>query len=318
LRAVVFDKEGLRLETAYPDPECGDHEAVVRVVMAGICNTDLEIVKGYMGFSGVLGHEFVGVVESSDWPGLADKRVVGEINCACGTCPTCHADRPHHCPKRSVLGIAGRDGAFADRLVLPAVNLHVVPDGVKDEQAVFAEPLAAAFRIPEQVRVDERTEAVVLGAGKLGNLVGQVLKLSTQHVLVLGRHREKLSLLEDMDIETALADETPDVRADLVVDCTGRPEGLSKALEIVRPEGTVVVKSTVAERTEADITGMVVNEVTVVGSRCGPFLPALRALQDNKVRVEPLVSDVLPLDRATEAFELAGKPGATKVLLRVS
>lgn len=318
MRVIVFDKKGLRFETDYPEPERGEHETVIRVLMAGICNTDLEIVKGYMRFHGVLGHEFVGIVESSDWSNLIGKRVVGEINCVCGTCSMCRADRSHHCTRRSVLGISGRDGAFADRLVLPAVNLHVLPDTVTDEAATFVEPLAAAFRIPEQVPIDGHVKAVVLGAGKLGNLSAQVLKLSTPHVLAIGRHREKLDLLDGLGVDTATVDEVHDVEADLVIDCTGSPDGFGMAMNLVRPEGTVVVKSTVAEQTKADITGMVVNEVTVVGSRCGPFLPALRALQDHAVEVEQLVSETFPIERAAEAFDVARGSNAMKVLIRVS
>jgi len=319
MRAVVFDEKGLRVETDYPEPQPGENEALVRVLIAGICNTDLEITRGYMEFRGVLGHEFVGVVESStDWPSLVGKRVVGEINCACGYCPTCRADLSHHCPNRSVLGIAGRDGAFADKLVLPAVNLHVVPDNVKDEEAVFTEPLAAAFRIVEQITVDSRTRAVVLGDGKLGTLVAQALKMHTSEIRVVGKHTDKLELLAEIGIATSRVDETAELEADLVIDCTGRADGLALALDIVRPTGTIVMKSTVAERTEADMARVVVDEISLVGSRCGPFMPALRALQDKSVVVEPLISDQLPLGRAMDAFELAQQPGILKVLLKVS
>ncbi|MCD6288781.1 MAG: alcohol dehydrogenase catalytic domain-containing protein [Candidatus Hydrogenedentes bacterium] len=318
MRAVVIDRKGLRFESQYPEPVQDGHETVVRVLLVGICNTDIEILKGYMDFRGVPGHEFVGIVESSDWPNLVGKRVVGEINCPCGTCPACRAGRGHHCPSRTVLGIFGRDGAFAERLVLPAMNLHVVPNDVSDEDAVFTEPLAAAFRIPEQMPIDPRTRAVVLGAGKLGNLVAQVLKLSTPNVMVVGRHKEKLALLASVGIETALTSEISDVSADLVVDCTGSAQGLSDALKIVRAEGTVVVKSTVNERTATDVTGIVVNEVTVVGSRCGPFLPALRALEDRSVVVKSLVSDVIPIEQVEHAFDLAQDNSSMKVLMRVS
>ncbi len=318
MRAVVIDRKGLRFESQYPEPVQDRHETVVRVLLVGICNTDIEILKGYMDFRGVPGHEFVGIVESSDWPNLVGKRVVGEINCPCGTCPACRAGRGHHCPSRTVLGIFGRDGAFAERLVLPAMNLHVVPNDVSDEDAVFTEPLAAAFRIPEQMPIDPRTRAVVLGAGKLGNLVAQVLKLSTPNVMVVGRHKEKLALLASVGIETALTSEISDVSADLVVDCTGSAQGLNDALKIVRAEGTVVVKSTVNERTATDVTGIVVNEVTVVGSRCGPFLPALRALEDRSVVVKSLVSDVIPIEQVERAFDLAQDNSSMKVLMRVS
>jgi len=318
MRALAYEDNLLRLDTQYPEPRSGENEAVVRVLVAGICNTDMEITKGYMDFRGVLGHEFVGVVEESDWPDIIGKRVVGEINCACGTCRMCRADMSHHCPNRSVLGIAGHDGAFADKLVLPAVNLHVVPDSVKDEEAVFTEPLAAAFRIVEQVAVDPRTCAVVLGDGKLGLLVAQVLKLHTLEICLVGKHRAKLGLLDGTGIRTLLVEDVSQLDADLVIDCTGRPQGLQLALEIVRPLGTVVVKSTVADRIDADVTRMVVNEITLVGSRCGPFMPALRALEERVIDVNPLVSGQLPFDRAMEAFDLARQPETIKILLRIS
>ena len=319
MRAVVFDEKGLRVETGYPEPESGENDALVRVLVAGICNTDLEITRGYMEFRGVLGHEFVGVVESStDWSSLVGKRVVGEINCVCGQCPTCRAGRPNHCVARIVLGIAGRDGAFADKLVLPAVNLHVVPDEVSDEEAVFTEPLAAAFRIVEQMKVDSHTRAVVLGDGKLGMLVAQVLRMHTAEIRVVGKHADKLELLAGIGIATSRVDEGTDFDADLVVDCTGRADGLTLALDIVRPMGTIVMKSTVAERTEAEMSRIVIDEISLVGSRCGPFMPALRALQDKSVVVEPLISDTFPLDKAVDAFELAQRAGSFKILLKVS
>jgi len=318
MRAIVYDEDGLRLDTEYPEPVPDEHDTLVRVLLAGICDTDIEITKGYMEFRGVLGHEFVGVVETSDWPSLVGRRVVGEINCACGRCPMCRADESHHCPHRTVLGIAGRDGAFADRLMLPAVNLHVVPDNVHDREAVFTEPLAAAFRIVEQIEIGSRTRAVILGDGKLGALVAQVLKMHTPEIVLVGKHIEKLNVIAGIGVSTTHIDETADLEADVVVDCTGRPEGMSVALDIVRPLGTIVMKSTVAERTEADITRMVVDEITLVGSRCGPFLPALRALEDHAVQVEPLISYELPLDRAMDAFSLAQQHETFKVLIRVS
>ena len=319
MRAVVFDEKGLRVETGYPEPEQRENDALVRVLVAGICNTDLEITRGYMQFSGVLGHEFIGVVEAStDWSSLVGKRVVGEINCPCGQCPTCRADLSNHCPNRTVLGIVGRDGAFADKLVLPAVNLHVVPDEVSDEEAVFTEPLAAAFRIVEQTKVDSHTRAVVLGDGKLGMLVAQVLRMHTAEIRVVGKHTDKLELLAGIGIATSDVDEGAELDADLVVDCTGRADGLALALDIVRPMGTIVMKSTVAERTEADMARIVVDEISLVGSRCGPFMPALRALQETSVVVEPLILETLSLDKALDAFDLAQRPESLKVLLKVS
>ncbi|MDW8069026.1 MAG: alcohol dehydrogenase catalytic domain-containing protein [Anaerolineae bacterium] len=315
--ALIFDGERLRLRDDYPRPALPPGEALVRVRLAGICNTDLEIVRGYMGFRGVLGHEFVGVVEEAEDRSLAGRRVVGEINAYCGECPTCRAGRPTHCPNRTTLGIWGRDGAFAEYLTLPVRNLHVVPDEVPDEAAVFTEPLAAALEVLEGVHLRPTDRVVVLGDGKLGLLVAQALALTGCDLLVVGHHREKLAILARRGIPTMLESETEGLSADVVVECTGRPEGFAAARRILRPRGTLVLKSTYHGRVEADLTGLVVDEITLVGSRCGPFPPALRLLQRGLVDVQSLVSEIYPLSRGLEAFARAAQPGVLKVLLRV-
>jgi len=329
VRALVYDGEALRLREDYPQPAPPPGEALVRVRLAGICNTDLEIVRGYVGFRGVLGHEFVGtVVECADPAGdgargaaecrsLIGRRVVGEINAYCGECPTCRAGRPTHCPNRTTLGIWGRDGAFAEYLTLPIRNLHPVPDDVPDEAAVFTEPLAAALEILEQVHIRPTDRVIVLGDGKLGLLVAQVIALLGCDLVVVGRHPEKLAIPARRGIRTALASEIDGLVADVVVECTGRPEGFAAAKRLLRPRGTLVLKSTYHGQVEADLTSLVVDEVALVGSRCGPFPPALRLLQRGLVDVQPLISAVYPLAEGEEAFARAAEPGTLKVLLRV-
>jgi threonine dehydrogenase-like Zn-dependent dehydrogenase len=325
--ALVYDGEALQVRDNYPQPVPLPGEALVRVRLAGICNTDMEIARGYMGFRGVLGHEFVGTVEEcaagsepqseAGCRTLIGQRVVGEINAYCGECPTCRAGRPTHCPNRTTLGIWGRDGAFAEYLTLPVRNLHIVPDGVPDEVAVFTEPLAAALEILEQVYLRPTDRVVVLGDGKLGLLVAQVLVLTGCDLIVVGHHREKLDILARRGIPTALESEAEGLTADVVVECTGKPEGFAAARRILRPRGTLVLKSTYHGQVEADLTGLVVDEIILVGSRCGPFPPALRLLQRGLVDVQPLISAVYPLARGVEAFARAAEPGVLKVLLRV-
>ncbi len=315
MKAIVYDGT-LRLETEYPQPAPPPGEALVRVRLAGICNTDLEIVRGYMGFRGVLGHEFVGVVEDCADRSLTGQRVVGEINACCGECPFCRAGMPTHCPNRTTLGIWGRDGAFAEYLTLPVRNLHVVPDEVPDEEAVFTEPLAAALEILEQVSIRPTQRVVVLGDGKLGLLVAQVLALTGCDLLVVGHHPEKLAILARRGIATAREGEA-EGPADVVVECTGRPEGFTAAKHLLRPRGTLVLKSTYHGRVEADLTALVVDEITLVGSRCGPFAPALRLLQRRWVDVRSLIGAVYPLEEGLVAFARAAEPGMLKVLLRI-
>jgi len=315
MRALFYDGE-LRLIEDYPRPTPPPGEALVRVKLAGICNTDLEIVRGYMGFRGVLGHEFVGVVESCEDEGLVGRRVVGEINASCGQCDYCRAGMPTHCPHRTTLGIQGRDGAFAEYLTLPTRNLHPVPEDMPDEVAVFTEPLAAALEVTEQVHVRPTDRVVVLGDGKLGLLVAQVLGLTGCDLLAVGHHAEKLAILARRGIETALESEAPRLEADVVVDCTGRPAGFATAKRMLRPRGRLVLKSTYHGRAEVDLTSLVVDEVVLIGSRCGPFDAALRLLGRGLIDVQSLIGAVYPLAEGLAAFEKAAERGMLKVLLR--
>lgn len=324
MRALQLRDGAVHLrEVPVPEPPAG--EALVRVRLAGICHTDLELARGYMGFVGTLGHEFVGEVAAlpaaaQPPTGLAvGQRVVGEINASCQHCPTCQAGLGRHCPQRTVLGILARDGAFADYLTLPLANLWPVPAAVPDEAAVFVEPLAAALEILEQVAVRPTDRVVVLGDGKLGQLVARVLRLAGAEVLVVGRYPAKLALLEAVGIATRL--DPPAERVDVVVECTGRAAGLAQAMRLVRPRGTLVLKSTVAVDPRAgaaplDLAPLVVDEITVVGSRCGPFGPALRLLAERRLDVSPLISAEYRLAEGVAAFAHAGQRGTLKVLLR--
>lgn len=300
-----------------PAPPGG--EAFIRVRQAGICNTDLELVKDYMSFSGVLGHEFVGVVERAE--GRADllgRRVAGEINAACGQCDTCRAGRPTHCPQRTTLGIDRRDGAFADYLALPFENLHPLPDAVSDDQAVFVEPLAAACEIVQQIHIRPTDTAIVVGDGKLGLLCAQVLQLTGCRLTALGRHADKLEILARRGIRVAASPDEVDRGADVVVEATGTPQGFATARQLVRPRGTIVLKSTYHGALNVNLTMVVVDEVQLIGSRCGPFAPAIRLLEQRLVDVDSLIQARYPLDRGLAAFERAATKGTLKVLLEMA
>lgn len=320
----------LRLDEDYPQPVPASGEALIRVSLAGICSTDLEIVKGYVaGFRGVLGHEFVGTVVQTgtatdgDWVG---RRVVGTINLGCRRCRICLSEGPEHCPERTVLGIHNKDGVFAEYVTLPVANLLLVPDELADEDAVFTEPLAAALRIREQVRVQPSWRMAVVGPGRLGLLIGQVLALGGSDVTMLGRRPESLALPRELGIQTGLIDDQPDDAYDLVVEATGNDAGFAHSLRIVRPQGTLVLKSTFHGNANLNLTKLVVAEIRVIGSRCGPFAPALRLLTaiSNKtevkagigVQVRPLIEAEYPLNQGLAAFEHGARPGVRKVLLR--
>lgn len=299
---------------AIPRPREG--HALVRVLAAGICNTDLELQRGYYGFRGRPGHEFVGeVVDAASAP-LLGKRVVGEINLACGACDWCRRGLGRHCPQRTVLGIVKHPGAFAEFLTLPEGNLHVVPRAIANEQAVFVEPLAAACEILDQVKIPRGAPTAVLGDGKLGLLAAQVLRLHGAAVTLYGRHKSKLAIAERCGVETRLAGarKPPSAAYDLVVEATGSATGLRAAVGLVKARGTIVMKSTVHGVVQLDAAPVIVNEVTLVGSRCGRFESALRLLP--KVRVREMVSDELPLREAARGFGRAAERGVLKVLLR--
>ena len=315
MRALVLS-DGVRFEADRPAPQCRDSEVLVKVFVAGICETDLQLMKGYMGFQGVLGHEFVGVAQSGP---LAGRRVVGEINCSCWTCDMCTRGFPTHCANRTVLGILNHDGAFADFIAVPQRNLHEVPDSLPDDIAVFTEPVAAAFQIPAQLPINRSDRIVVLGDGRLGNLCAQVLAGLSDHVLVVGKHEEKLALLQALGITTALlTDVNGDRSADIVVDATGSDTGLPTALTLVRPRGTIVQKTTVAGTQTMAWARFVIDEISLVGSRCGPFDQALAALESGLVDVSGLVSSRFGLESGVEALELARSKPVLKVLLDVN
>jgi len=312
---VLGEQAGVRSD--YPLPAPSRTEALVRVSVAGVCRTDIELSKGYMDFAGVPGHEFVGVVEECvALPGIVGKRVVGEINCPCLDCRLCRAGLTNHCPSRTVLGISGRDGGFAEYVVLPAGNLHEVPDGLSDEEAVFAEPLAAAFRILQQGAVPTDGDVLVMGDGKLGLLAAQVARLVGASVHVVGRHLERAELLRHCSVNFHEAEVTPTHSFDAVVECTGDADALAQALKLCRPGGTVVLKTTTTEPNTLNLTEAVVNEIKLLGSRCGPFAPALRALADGTVRVGGMVEATYDLSDGLAALEHAARSGTLKILIQ--
>jgi 2-desacetyl-2-hydroxyethyl bacteriochlorophyllide A dehydrogenase len=314
MRALVYRDSQLRFVPDAPLPQPNGDQLLLKIRQAGICNTDLEIVRGYMGFSGIPGHEFVAeVVEgASDWKG---KRVVGEINAACRECDTCRRGVPSQCPHRTTVGIFNHDGAFADYMVLTVQNLYAVPESVSDSAAVFVEPLAAALQVIEAVHISPRDRVVLIGAGKLGMLVAQVLKLTGADLVVAVRRERQAKLLHQWGIRSVQRVELRDREAQVVVDCTGVPEGFADALNLVQPRGTIVLKSTYHGLPAADLTRVVVDEIRVVGSRCGPFDAALRLLENGQVDVESLIDARYPFEDALAAFEHAERAGVLKVLL---
>ena len=334
MHALLYDGQ-LRLVSDYPEPDLRPGEALIRPHLVGICNTDIEITRGYMGFRGVLGHEFVGTVVACHDPAWIGRRVVGEINAACRRCPTCLLGDPSHCPARTTLGIAGRDGAMAELFSLPVDCLHEVPAGLPDTAAVFTEPLAAALEILEQSHLRPTDQVAVVGDGKLGLLCAQVLRLPGCAVTVVGRHPERWELLHAQGIATCHTDtlrpadhkprsqgatrQLADIPVsqsgafDVVVDCTGHPSGLAVARQLVRPRGRLILKSTFAGTMPLNLSMAVVDEVQLIGSRCGPFVPALRLLDRGLIATEPLIAARLPLREGVHAFRIAA--GQLKVLL---
>src|SRR5262245_41596951 len=316
MRAIVLEGDRVVFRADRPEPAPASGETLVRVLRAGVCETDLQLIRGYMGFRGVLGHEFVGIAEHGPFAG---RRVVGEINCSCWRCETCLAGRPTHCPNRTTIGIFKHDGAFADFIAIPHSNLHLVPDSISTDAAVFTEPVAAAFQIPAQLTLGRNDRVVILGDGRLGNLCAQVLAGVCNHVITVGKHPEKLALLQTLNIQTVLLTDLPLERmADVVVDCTGSESGLPLALQLVRPRGTVVLKTTVAGTQQMAWAPIVIDEITIVGSRCGPFDRALTALAGGRISVQPLISRRFDLSRGVEALEAAKGNAVLKVLLDVA
>ena len=315
MKATNFDGSEISFDQNYPDPKLG--ESLVRVKLAGICGTDLEILQGYMEYHGILGHEFIGVVEKSKNSELIGKRVVGEINAGCGNCESCTKGMERHCPNRTVLGILKRDGAFAEFLSLPEKNLHEIPDSITDEQAVFVEPLAAAFEIKEQVALQKEWKVAIVGDGRLAQLISQVLKLSCPYTICFGHHQNKLQFLKKFGIDSKIGMETEDCHTfDLVVEATGNSSGFADTMQLVKPRGTVILKSTVASRENLDLTPTIVNEITLVGSRCGLFKPAIDALATGIISVDDMIDSTFPLEQFSEAIEHAKKPDTLKVFLK--
>jgi threonine dehydrogenase-like Zn-dependent dehydrogenase len=315
MQALYWDGRELIPNSSYPIPPVDDRTTLVKVHLAGICATDLQIFKGYMNFRGVPGHEFVGTVCEGP-ENLLGARVAAEINFGCGQCEQCARSLSRHCPDRKVMGILGVDGAFAEYVSVPVENVHPVPQNIADEEAVFTEPLAAAFEIPEQVSINPGDEILVLGDGKLGSLCAQALKLTGANLTVLGKHPEKLNRIRRSALRTILLDDWKPKLFDVVVEATGAASGLELALSAVRPRGTLVLKSTIAGNHHLSLAPLVINEINVVGSRCGPFPEALKALAEKTVSVTPLIEKVYPLTQGLEAVVHAARSGAGKILLR--
>lgn len=317
MKAIVFDGE-LKYRTDYPRPFPAPGESLIRVIMAGVCNTDVELTRGYMNFSGILGHEFVGIVEESDNRNLIGKRVVGEINCPCHKCSYCMSGMGKHCPDRTVLGIQNRDGVFAQYTLLPDENLHIVPDSVDNETAVFAEPLSAGFEIADSVHIRPTDRVLVMGDGKLGLLCAMALSGTACRLTSLGKHPEKLEILKKAGIDTILlSDYEPDGSFDTVVEATGRAESFSMAMRSVKRRGTIVQKSTYAGNLNMNISELTVNEIRLIGSRCGPFAPALRSMETGRINVKPLISRIMSLNDGVETVRQAMEPGTIKILIRM-
>lgn len=316
MRALVLrraaDQVRLEFDADHADPVAGEREVLIRVTRAGICSTDLELARGYMGFTGIPGHEFVGIVERGP-AALRGRRVVAEINCA--SVPGLDEAARKHEADRTVLGIAGRDGAFAEYVAVPAENCHIVPDGISDEQAVFVEPLAAACQVLVDCPVTRETRVAVLGPGRLGLLCAQVLARQTSRLVVAGRSEASLAAARGLGLAARPVEALARREWDVVVECTGAADGLRTALQCVRPRGVVVLKSTYAAPPTIDLAPIVIDEIRVVGSRCGPFDEALKLLAEQAVQVEPLICARYPLSRGVEAFARAAEPGALKVLL---
>ena len=299
MKATFFDGKKMILEKNYPDPDF--NETLVHVDLAGICGTDLEILDGYMQYTGILGHEFVGTVKQSNNSELIGKRVVGEINAGCGKCDSCINGMERHCSTRTVLGILKRNGAFAEFLSLPEKNLHVIPDSISDEQAVFIEPLAAAFEINEQVSLKPEWNVAVVGDGRLAQLIIQVIKLTCSNVTCFGKHENKLQSLVQSGIKIKLGIESTDEQLfDLVVEATGSNSGFTDTMKLVKPRGIVVLKSTIASRENLDLTPTIINEITLIGSRCGLFKPAIDALATGKISVNSMIDSTFSLEKFEE------------------
>ena len=321
MKAIVFDKE-LKLDNNYPKPVPQKGEALIRVTLAGICNTDYEITKGYMGYVGVLGHEFVGVVEevNGDDKSLIGKRVVAEISYGCGDpeCEWCAKKNYRHCPNRHTIGIWKKDGCMAEYLTVPTNILFEVPDNVTDEQAVFVEPLAAACEILEQLHIEPMSKILVLGDGKLGLTTALTLNAHNLDVLLVGKHQNKLDIAKAQGAKTQLLSEfTPGKKYDVVVEATGSASGFETSMSLTKPRGVLVLKSTVASGKELNLAPIVIDEITVLGSRCGQFPPALRLLENHRIDFTPFITKTYSIDESLEAFEANKAKESLKILIKI-
>ncbi len=319
MKALWLEDQKLSYRTGVPKPEPGPQEALVKVCLAGICATDLELVKGYYPYCGIPGHEFVGsIVAAPDQPQRIGERVVGEINISCGICPTCLAGRKSHCPRRTVMGIVNHHGAFAEYLCLPLDNLIRVPDTVSDDAAVFVEPLAAALEIREQLPIKAADRVLVLGAGRLGQLIAQSLVPTGCDLKVAARYEKQQKLLAQKNVNIIVEEAISENAFDIAIEATGSPDGFFLAQKAVRPRGTLVLKSTYKGDIMVNLSSVVVDELTIVGSRCGPFVPALALLESGQVDHTGLIDARYPLDKALEAFDHAAQEGILKVILELA
>ncbi|MBN1535295.1 MAG: alcohol dehydrogenase catalytic domain-containing protein [Anaerolineales bacterium] len=317
MKGLWLENQQLIFRDDLPVPFVGDGEALIKVHLAGICATDLEMLKGYYPFTGIPGHEFVGeVVKTDRMQDLVGKRVVGEINIPCGACDQCLRGNRDHCRERKVLGIKTQNGVFAEFFTIPEKNLHVVPDGVNDEMAVFTEPLAAALEIQQQVHIHPEDHVLLVGAGRLGQLIAQTLAICPCRFHAATRYPTQSELLLNKGINTIDEDQTPMGMMDVVIEATGSPQGFALARKAVRPGGVMVIKSTYKGDLHVNMSSIVVDEITVIGSRCGPFSPALRLLEGNLVDPTPLIDSIFEIESSLAAFEQATKPGVYKVLIK--
>jgi len=317
MKALVFSNKKIELKEI-PIPEPKQNEALIKIIKAGICNTDLEILRGYMNFEGVLGHEFVGRVVKSEEKKWIGKRVVGEINIGCGICDYCLKNKVNHCPSRKVVGILNKDGVFSEYITLPLSNLHIVPDKISDKIAVFTEPLAAALRILEQIKLNRKDKVLILGDGKLGLLIAQVIKRIGVSTYCIGKHKKNLKILEEKGVKTLLAGEKIPEKFDIIIEATGNKEGFKIALNYVKPEGKIILKSTYKGDINIDISAVVINEFHIIGSRCGPFDEALKWLKKRLIDVESLIDGEYFLNEWEKAFSEAQKSGNLKILFTIN
>ena len=318
MKALVFDNE-LKYVENYPNPIPQKGEVLIKVTHAGICNTDVEITKGYMGFKGICGHEFLGIVEevNAEDKSLLGKRVTGEINLGCNNCPDCFNNMQRHCQNRQTFGILKKDGAFAEYVTLPIENVVEIPATISDEDAILIEPLAAALEILEQVHIKPADKVAILGDGKLGLLISLVLSTTQADVVTIGKHENKLDILNKQGIKTKFLKDANEMKYyDIVVDATGSVDGFEKAISLVKPRGIFVLKSTVAAEKPLNLAPVVIDEITIVGSRCGQFRPALRLLEKKVLDLKPLLSKTFDFANAKEAFEYAQEKGVLKVVMK--